>query len=869
MKTKHLFFILAITWTLNLAARSEDTTSVSLTVDHWLSAGPVPVLMPAFHDQNNLDGKTFKAADLLKMQIKKVDNPSAGGVFYISNGKKIAWKKTKAGKSGGMPVTHNPGSDYAVNWQAVYAQVSQWMEPTVKITTPQCFELYVDGKKVASKYSFTTKDKKPKTVEKQIKLETGKHLFVIKSLYKKQENGNPWNVKMELSPEKEEKGSLSFGLSPERFMDIEHLLLGQHLESVRLSPDGKLVMFNFKEVYPPDGKSKRWFIVRERESGKIIYTSEYTDISQAQWAPTDHKISFLAKAAGKKNFIILNLDTFDETTALEDVKKFSGYKWSPDGSFIIYSLSEKPSAKKKDVYKVEGMPDRWPWWRSRSQLYQLDLADLASRRLTYGYLTNSLQDISPDGKKLLISHSFPDFTARPYFRQVMMEFSLADLSVDTLWNQNYGGGCSYSPDGSKLLVTGSPVMFGEVGMNVKPGQIPNDYDTQTYIYDLKTGKADAITKAFKPAIRSARWNPVDGLIYFLAEDRTYKKIFTYNPENRQFTDLGVKTDVVTGFDLATDSPWLTYTGNSISYPPTGWLVNLQDKNQSLVCDPEKEFFADIRFGKNEYWDFKNDSGVIIEGRIYYPPDFDESKKYPLIVYYYGGTSPTERSFRGRYPKNLFAAMGYVVYVLQPSGATGYGQQFSAQHVNNWGRTVAGEIIKGTKLFLNNHPFIDTGSVGCMGASYGGFMTMLLTTRTDIFAAAIAHAGISDISSYWGDGYWGYLYSAAASANSFPWNNRRLYVDQSPLFHADKVNTPLLLILGDKDTNVPPGESIQMYTALKLLGKPVELVEVAGQDHHIVDYKKRIVWQKTILAWFDKWLKNQPDWWKDLYPKKDL
>jgi len=157
----------------------------------------------------------------------------------------------------------------------------------------------------------------------------------------------------------------------------------------------------------------------------------------------------------------------------------------------------------------------------------------------------------------------------------------------------------------------------------------------------------------------------------------------------------------------------------------------------------------------------------------------------------------------------------------------------------------------------------------MGASYGGFMTMLLTTRTDIFAAAIAHAGISDISSYWGDGYWGYLYSAAASANSFPWNNRRLYVDQSPLFHADKVNTPLLLILGDKDTNVPPGESIQMYTALKLLGKPVELVEVAGQDHHIVDYKKRIVWQKTILAWFDKWLKNQPDWWKDLYPKKDL
>ncbi len=869
MKIKLLSFLLLMAWWLNLPAQNQDTTNINETVENWLTAGPIGAFMPAFHDRNNMDGKTFKAADLMKMHIKKVENPASGKTFYLSGGKEINWKKMPTGKSGNLIIPTSSKSDYAINWQAFYLNAEQWMKPAFEITTSQCFELFVDGKKSASNYSFTKEGKEPKTVKKQIALEPGKHLVVIKSLYHKTGNGKPWNVKMAISLKKDEKGQLSFSLSPQRFMDIDHLLLGRHLQTASLSPDGKLVMLNFRQVYPPNGKSQGWFTISERETGKIIYTSDYTDIRQAVWAPDGHQISFVAKTAGKKNLILFNLNTFENRVILSDLKNFNNYQWSHKGDFIIYSITEKPKEKKGGVYKIEGMPDRWPWWRDRSQLYQLNLADLSSRRLTYGYLQNSLLDISPDDQKLLISENLPDFSERPYSRQVMMEIKLEDLSADTLWNKPFGGNASYSPNGKKLLVTGSPEMFGKTGMNVKQGEIPNDYDTQAYIYDLKTGDVDAITKEFKPTIERARWNPVDGLLYLLAEDKTYRKVFAYHPKTGEFTDLGVKTDVVNNFGLASASPWLTYTGTSISYPATAYLINLQDKNQSLVSDPEKEFFADVRFGKTENWNFKNDSGITIEGRIYYPPDFDKTKKYPLIVYYYGGTVPTDRSFRGRYPKNLFAAMGYVVYVLQPSGATGYGQEFSAQHVNNWGRTVAGEIIKGTKLFIKDHSFVDPGRVGCMGASYGGFMTMLLTTRTNIYAAAIAHAGISSISSYWGQGYWGYLYSSVASANSFPWNNKKLYVGQSPLFSADKVNTPLLLLAGTADTNVPPGESIQMYTALKLLGKPVELVEITGQNHHIMDYKKRIVWQKTILAWFDKWLKNQPGWWKDLYPKKDL
>ena len=237
--------------------------------------------------------------------------------------------------------------------------------------------------------------------------------------------------------------------------------------------------------------------------------------------------------------------------------------------------------------------------------------------------------------------------------------------------------------------------------------------------------------------------------------------------------------------------------------------------------------------------------------------------------YYGGTSPTERSLENRYPSHVYAALGYIVYIIQPSGATGFGQEFSARHVNAWGQRTGDEIIEGTKKFCAEHNFVDAKKIGCIGASYGGFMTQYLQTKTDIFAAAISHAGISDITSYWGEGYWGYSYSALASANSYPWNARDMYTLQSPLFNADKINTPILFLHGTVDTNVPVGESIQMFTALKLLGKPTAFVQVVGQNHQILDYKKRAEWNKTIYAWFAKWLKNQPEWWNAMYLEKSL
>ncbi len=866
MKRIFVFLVAGFMFTTLHAASTQSDTLENI-IENWLTAGPVQVKMPVFANQNNLHGKKFTVADLLKFEDKKVKQPKVGKTF---EGEAVRWQKTAVDKNGDMIVGAVKATEYYLFRQATYIHLAQFLKIEIKVKSNFYFELYVDGKKEASNYSKTATGKEPISKTISLKLEKGRHLLFIKALYHNDSSKVRWEIETTYKIlTKKIQTPPVFNLSPETSMDINHLMNGKRLSGVSVSSTGAYYLLRYSEFFPPNGKNESWSEIVNAANNKVVFSSRYASLGNIQWIPQRNAISYTTKRGGKNYLISLNINSHIEKIILQTPKEFNTYTWSTDGSFLIYNVSDKLKRDKSGVYKIEGMPDRWPWYRSRSQLFLLRMDNLTSTRLTWGYLTNSLQDISPDGRHILFSQSIPQYSERPYYKQVMMQMNLATMKIDTLWEQNFGGNATYSPDGKKLLVTGSAAMFNGAGVNLKKAKIPNDFDVQAYIYDIKSGKVHSITGNFNPSVIDAHWNTEDKTIYIYAEDRTYRNIWRYRSSNGSFEALQVKTDVVNNLDFSHTGHTMVYYGSSITYPAVAYIFNLQTGRQKLIADPEKAFFKNVQFGKTEDWDFKNKKGLTIVGRIYYPPGFDITKKYPLIVYYYGGTSPTSRNFGGRYPKNLFAAAGYVVYVLQPSGATGFGQDFSALHVNKWGEDNANDIIEGTKKFLKIHSFINKDAVGCLGASYGGYMTMFLQTKTDIFSAAVAHAGISSISSYWGQGYWGYLYSAVASANSFPWNNRKLYVDHSPLFNAEKINTPLLLLHGTADTNVPTGESIQLYTALKLLGKTVALVEIKGQNHHIVDYKKRIRWQKTILAWFDKYLKSQNEWWNELYPKKDL
>jgi len=868
------YFILILSFTLlffNTQAIENDSIDNKIQIQSFLKVGNFSIFLPSFDTIENIKGKKFEQENLLKFSYLNISRlkPDENQIFQWDDNKNYKWTKISSAKDGFVFASNKKNKLNKIAYYSSYIHANRWLKANLEIESPQMFEAYLDGKLILSKYSFDKEDaKNVGKKNKELIFENGKHLLIIKT-FCNAENFSDWKFAATIKPSyRFDKEDVDVSISPTQFMDIKHVLEGKSINSASISPNGELVIIRFSETNPPKGKTKRWIEIHNLTDGTIAENFRNANIWSMKWSPDGDKISYVNSGEKGNNLWISDLAKGSDEIILENIENFGSYKWSPEGSFIIFSVSEKPDKNSSGLKKLECMPDRWPWWRTRRFLYKVDVKSKIKQRLTYGQLSTSLHDISPNGKTIIFSQNYPDFTERPYSKQILFSLNLQTLETDTIWKNNYSGSVSYSPDEKKLLVTGGPLLFGNIGNNVTNGKTPNDYDSQAYIYDLKTKNVEAISLNFKPSINRTFWNKFDNQIYFLAGDKTYTRVFKYDLKEKTFTELPLACDVVDNVSFAKEKPTAVYTGTSISTPVKAFAIDLENNENKTISFPEKDFFENIKFGKTEEWNFNNNEGIEIEGRIYFPPNFDKSKKYPLIVYYYGGTSPTIRSFGGRYPKNLFAAHGFVVYVLQPSGATGYGQNFSAMHVNNWGITVADEIIDGTKQFCEEHSFIDETKIGCIGASYGGFMTMLLTTRTDIFAAAISHAGISSISSYWGEGYWGYLYSSVATANSFPWNNEKIYIEQSPLFNADKISTPLLLLHGSKDTNVPPGESIQLYTALKLLGKTVELVEIEGQNHHITDYKKRILWQKTIMAWFAKYLKEQTEWWNDLYPKNN-
>ena len=331
------------------------------------------------------------------------------------------------------------------------------------------------------------------------------------------------------------------------------------------------------------------------------------------------------------------------------------------------------------------------------------------------------------------------------------------MKVDTLFHdERFLGGASYSPDGKQLLLTASPEAFGGIGKNCGNHPIANDFDTQAFIMDLATRKIQPITKDFNPTVSPLQWNRGDGCIYFNTDDGDCKNIYRYSPKNNSFEKLNLETDVTSAFTLSEYNPGIAaYIGQSDHNAGVAYLYDMKKKTSRLLADPLKPILDQIELGKTEPWNFTASDGTIITGKMCLPPNFDPNKKYPMLVYYYGGTTPTTRGISNPYCAQLFASRDYVVYVIQPSGTIGFGQEFSARHVNAWGKRTADDIIEGTKQFCKEHPFVDEKRIGCLGASYGGFMTQYLQTQTDIFAAAVSHAGISDVTSYWGEGYWGY------------------------------------------------------------------------------------------------------------------
>lgn len=746
-------------------------------------------------------------------------------------------------------------------------RAEQFLKGKLKITSPVRWEIFIDGTsklvKDAAEDSITSTSSREVTLS----LEPEKdYEIIIKLLSASCDKAIP-TLKCELIKDDKFK-DIPCNLSPDtkKRFTLHNTVYGNRVIGVSISPSGKYLLTRYWNNYTTN-RSLIYCQLSELKTGKILLANAKDGM---RWMPKSDKLYYTATAPEGNDIITLNPATLQEETILKGIPE-QAFTWSPNEDYLIYYPQEEGVKEEGPLRRIVSPEDRIPNTRGRTFLAKYDITNGVTERLTFGNHSTYLQDISPDGKHLIYSTSKENITQRPFSLSSLFVVDLETLKVDTLFFEDrFLGSANYSPDGKQLLLTASPEAFDGIGKNCGNHPIANDFDTQAYIMDLATRKIHPITKDFNPSVGLLQWNTADGCIYFNTTDGDCRNIYRYTPKTATFEKLNLHTDVTSAFSLSDKNPSIAaYIGQTDHNAGVAYLYDMSKKTSRLLADPMQPTLKDIELGKTEPWNFTASDGTVITGKICLPPDFDPNKKYPLIVYYYGGTTPTERGISSPYCAQLFASRDYVVYVIQPSGTIGFGQEFSARHVNTWGKRTADDIIEGTKQFCKEHPFVNDKKIGCLGASYGGFMTQYLQTQTDIFAAAVSHAGISDLTSYWGEGYWGYSYNAIAAADSYPWNNRDLFTKQGSLFNADKINTPLLLLHGTLDTNVPIGESIQIFNALKILGKTVEFITVEGENHFVLDYDKRVKWQNSIMAWFARWLQDSPQWWSDMYPERHL
>lgn len=801
-------------------------------------AGPYAVAQPWMADSVNIKGEAFDLKQLL-------DSPLS--FTLLNKGKEVSAAQLLADKQ-----------QDALHLASFCVSNTQRTKATIAVEGLDQYRLFVDGEQVA------VNGDKAETI-----LTPSQHTVVIKYLTRKNASSDKKSIKLTVTAAN--GAPLSVGdAAAKRAYNIYDVICAPNYPSVSISPNGKFIVVR-KTWVDRKGNNHSISELRNSQTNRVMATFE----ENVKWMPASNKLYFTQKASdssiageekqdGTLQLITINPLTMEREVLAANIPD-GWFQFTPDEKTLIYTLYTEGRKKDAQVYDVKEPDDRQPGWRSRSYLAKFDLASGVLQPLTFGYHNVYLNDISADSRYLLIGKSEERLTKRPTTLNSYYRLNLNDMSVETLIEKGeFLNSAQFSPDGKSILVSASPEAFNGIGKNVEEGQTPSMIDTQLYLMTLSDKKVRPLTRDFNPNVQSVNWSKADGNIYFTAEDKDCVHLFQLNPKSGKFTLLKTPEEYIKSFSLASSAAEMAFSGQSASNADRLYKMNTKALKSQLVDDLSARELKDVELGECKAWNFVNSRGDTLCCRYYLPPHFDAAKKYPMIVNYYGGCSPTSRMFQSRYPHHVYAAMGYVVLVVNPSGATGFGQKFSARHVDTAGEGVAEDIISSTQAFCDEHAFVNRKKIGCIGASYGGFMTQYLQTKTDLFAAAISHAGISDHTSYWGEGYWGYSYSEVSMANEYPWTNNHLFVDQSPLYNADKIHTPLLFVHGTADNNVPVGESIQLYTALKLLGRPTAMVLVDGQDHHIIDYEKRLKWQNTIFAWFAKWLQDDASWWTEMY-----
>ena len=653
-------------------------------------------------------------------------------------------------------------------------------------------------------------------------------------------------------------------------MTPEDLWNMNRIGSLELSPDGKWAAVTVTEydIEENKGKGDIWLVAMDGSEVRRFTTWESSEGSPV-WSPDGKWIAFTAKRGGERSQLHLIQTGGGEAVQLTDMPLgASNPSWMPDGRRIVFVSQVIPSlaadldsmraeidSRKECKVTAKVTEDRlyryWDHWLTDGYIPHIFVIDTETKELTD--LTPNRKDlfsmggvgyeISPDGGEI----AFTSFKHGAPYDSLVTDVFLLDVSRPgetrsiTLENPANDFSPYYTPDGRYILY-GRQRIIGFYGDQV-----------ELVRYDRRSGEKFVLTGGFDRSPSGWVADDKGKTVYFTAEDRARRAIFSVPVKGGDVREV-YNDGTIRSVDPLSGKR-LVFLGESLSRPTEVYTVGTNGKDLRKLTSFNDEILAGVEMGSVEDVTYAGFGDADVQMFVLYPPGFDESKKWPLLVLVHGGPHGTfGNSWHYRWNAQLFAAPGYVTAMVNFHGSSSFGQDFTDAITGEVGRKPYEDVMRAAEHMLGLG-FIDGDRMAVAGGSYGGYLVSWIGTRTDRFACIINHAGVFDLVAQFGSDI---THGRSRNYGGMPWKGLEAVTRYSPSDHMENYVTPTLVIHGEKDYRVPVGNALEVYGIMKAKGVPAKLIYFPDENHFVRAPKNSIFWYNEFHAWLNTWVGTGPE-----------
>ena len=654
------------------------------------------------------------------------------------------------------------------------------------------------------------------------------------------------------------------------------------------SPDGRWIVFPVTEpAYDEkDQVSDLWIVPADGSGKPRRLTFSKTGESGVAWSPDSQRLAFSAKREGDEVNQIYVMDVVAGGEAVRVTSLSTGARspqWRPDGKALLFVSSVYPGAKDDETNKkiaaerkaqkhkarvYDSFPIRhWDKWLEDTKphlfVQTLEPEAKASDLLAGtkfvgesgfgGSLGTSGEEIhavwAPDGQSIVfVATRNRNVSAYAASNTLLYRISPAGGEpVAVASGKNSYTQPIFSPDGKTIYFSVTPETDRAYNLT-RLGMLPWP----------QAGEVKVLTTGFDRSVGSFAVTPDSKTIYLLAEEAGHEKLFTM-PANGG--------EVKPAFELTQG----VYTNLKI---PARAASALLFANWESAINPNEVVRIDPNAGRHQrltefavekaaqidwlplkdFW-FTTKAGNKVHSLVALPPNFDEQKKYPLLVLIHGGPHSMWRDqFFLRWNYHLLAQPGYVVLLTDYRGSTGYGQGFAQAIQGDPFVGPAADINEAADEAVRLFSFIDGTRMAAGGASYGGHLANWLQATTTRYKTLISHAGLINLESQWGTS--DVIWHREVNNGGPVWEQGKVWREQNPIRFAKNFRTPILLTVGENDFRVPLNQTLENWSVLQRLQIPSRLIVFPEENHWIQKGENSRFFYKELHAWLGKYLKPQ-------------